>query len=245
MILAQQASAAPFEGLSTLPSLQRELPIVAQLLGKLPGVSQIKAMLPKDSSVGLEDTFESLTSSIESIEKAMPMPSLSKRDDETVILGAALLRAALGQIQSGLAGLSSLPGNLSKSSGKSSMAFQPLMPSPGESLPSSDSKSSTPSKPVFDSIGAKPSALSTPVLGSTSKLEHSKGLKHLKHSKHSKHYKSSKHANGARGSKDSNDSSSSIPSIPAIGSSSQVPSLNVIPGMSMLTSALPRLANIL
>ncbi|PLW08967.1 hypothetical protein PCANC_02855 [Puccinia coronata f. sp. avenae] len=221
IMLAQHASAAPVGEFPGLPSPQGELPIFAQLLDKLPGVSQIEAILPMDSSSGLDDTFESLASSIksigkdfhmpkqskndghmpmvgsiidklpvlrqveqmvpfhsipgidaveslpaasiiESIEKAIPMPGLSKRNDETIILGATLLRAALGQIESGLAGLPSLPGNFGKSSSKSSTASHPSTPS-------------------------------TPMLGSISKLKHSKDLKHLKHSKHSKHYEGSKH----------------------------------------------------
>jgi hypothetical protein len=76
-----------------------EIPIAGPLLAQIPGADQIQSMLPIDSFSGLNDLIESIPgiSTVESLEGAIQLPSLSKRDAGV----QALVSSILGQVAGG------------------------------------------------------------------------------------------------------------------------------------------------
>jgi len=93
-----------------------EIPIVGDLLEKIPGVSQLESMLPMDSFSGLNDALHSIpgVDALESLEQDISLPNLSKRDADV----QDVVNTILANVPNGKQLQSMIPSDVMASLGK-------------------------------------------------------------------------------------------------------------------------------
>ncbi|PLW26325.1 hypothetical protein PCANC_27605 [Puccinia coronata f. sp. avenae] len=103
-----------------------EVPIAGPIFDEIPGVSQLESLLPLDAFSGINDFIESLPgmSNIESLEQAIPLPNLSKRDLNV----QALVSSILAQVPGGQQIESMIPFEAISSALPSNRQIQTAMP---------------------------------------------------------------------------------------------------------------------
>jgi len=102
------------------------IPIAGPILDEIPGLSQIESMLPLDAFSGINDMIESVpgVSDIESLEQAIPLPHLAKRDLDV----QALVSHILAQVPGGQQIESMIPFDAISSALPSKSQVQTAMP---------------------------------------------------------------------------------------------------------------------